>query len=159
MFLKWKTENKFYVKMALRLATLIVILGSIEARPSIFPMPSVSVIGDISSSPISGVSTDPIPCPVISVSNSSKEGIDIANRINHLFKSIERESGKLLRFEIQPWKHSNNLSATAKFSWCIEFEIEGLRIVTSRVFQVLKVNMISCCVLIIGHTTYHLNQV
>ena len=88
--------------MALRLVTLLVILGSIEARPSIFPMPSVSVIGDISSSPISGVSTDPIPGPVISVSNSSKEGIDIANRINQLFKSIERESGKLLRFEIQP---------------------------------------------------------
>jgi hypothetical protein len=58
-------------------------------------MPSVSVIGDGSSNPIS---VDPIPAPVISVSNSSKEGIDIANRINHLFKSIEREPGKLLRF-------------------------------------------------------------
>ena len=77
----------------------ILVSRSVTARPSVFPMPSVSVVETGSGlNPISDVSvvggassSGSISVPVISVSNSSKEGIDIANRINHLFKNLDPE--------------------------------------------------------------------
>ena len=81
------------------------ISGPTSARPSVFPDPyetnpspglnptpdasGISVLGE---SPILDKASAAVP--VFSVSNSSKEGIDIANRINHLFKNLDsaRES-------------------------------------------------------------------
>ena len=61
--------------------------GWSESRPSVFPMPSVSVLGE-GSSPISDAvsivgdvtSLTQDSVPDFSVSNASKDGIDIANR-------------------------------------------------------------------------------
>jgi len=85
---------------------LLVLANGAEARPSVFPGPlesgssfgsGISVIGE-SPIPKSGSGSDPGSLPVITVSNSSKEGIDIANRINHLFKNLDplpvREPGE-----------------------------------------------------------------
>jgi hypothetical protein len=83
---------------------LLVLTNGAAARPSVFPGPlesgssfgsGISVIGE---SPIQKSGSDPESLPVITVSNSSKEGIDIANRINHLFKNLDplpvREPGE-----------------------------------------------------------------
>ena len=87
------------MSFSLRLVCLVLvsIIVGVVARPSVFPMPSVSVVENgsglnpISDVSVVGGSSGPIPVPVISVSNSSKEGIDIANRINHLFKNLDPE--------------------------------------------------------------------
>ena len=82
------------------LAAFVFCSGPTEARPSVFPSPfeAESSLGSNPSPDASGISVigeSPVPnkasaaVPVFSVSNSSKEGIDIANRINHLFKNLD----------------------------------------------------------------------